>query len=137
MPEPHIIKTFDGFFGQCSLFSDRVVLVRLNEGLNLDADVGRRGIPELEAFIGPGPYVAIVDGRRIGYVPKGGREAVRQSIGSHRIATGFIVNKDSSQMLADRFLNEAGPLEGAVFTSEDEALAWAHHRIGAAAPPSA
>ena len=135
MSEIHITKTADTFFGTVTLFSDRVVLVRLNEGIRLDAEVGGRGIPELEAFIGPGPYVAVVDGRRIGYVLKEGRQAVRESIGSHRIATGFIVNKDASQMLADRFLNEAGPLDGAVFTSEEEALTWAHDRIADAAPP--
>ena len=112
MSSPPITRTFDGVFGQCILFEDRVVLVLLAPGLLLDADMGQRGIPELETAIGPGPYVAVVDGRKIGYVPPDGREAVREAIGSHRVATGFIVNADASQMLADRFLGEAQPPRG-------------------------
>jgi hypothetical protein len=136
MAEPHIVASADGSFGEVSLFSNRVVLIRLNEGLNLDADVGRRGIPELEAFIGPGRYVAIVDGRRIGYVPKDGRDMVRQSIGSDRVATGFIVNTDASEWLAGRFLTEAEPIDGTVFTSETAALEWAHQRMAAPHTPA-
>ena len=128
--DPSVVAELEGTHASFRLYSDRVVLVRLNDGLNLDADVGHRHIAEMQQFVGEGPYVAVVDCRGLGYAPFGGRQAVRDDISPSRLATALIIDTRVMDYVVRQYLEEAEyPVENATFETEAAALAWGHEQI--------
>jgi hypothetical protein len=130
MTVPSVIGEFKGTHASFQLYSDRVVYVRLNDGLNLDEEVGHRHIAEMQRFVGDGPYIAVVDCRGLAYAPFGGRQAVRDDISDFRLATALIVDTRVMDYVVRQYLEEAEyPVENATFENEAAALAWAHDQI--------
>lgn len=133
MNEPHIVATESGSFATYTLYSDRVVLSHLDEGLTIDEQTARIGIEQLEAFVGTEPYAAVVDARDMGYVTPEGRAALRSSVGPHRVATAMIVGSAGVEYAAKRIVAEGGvSAHNAVFSSADEALEWARRKMAEA-----
>ncbi len=131
MDTPTVIAEQRGSHASFRLYSNRVVVARLDDGLNLDADVGRRHIGEMQQFVGDGDYIAVVDTRGVAYATPDGRQAVRDSISPHRRATGMIVDSRVLEYVVRQYLEEAEyPVENATFDTEAAALEWAHERAG-------
>lgn len=129
MDSPRVVAKGMGTYASFRLYSDRVVFVRLNDGLNLDEEVGPRHLAEMREFVGEGDYVTVVDTRGIGYSPPEGRQALRESISSRRRATALVVDSRVLEYVVRQYLEEAGyPVENATFETEEAALAWAHER---------
>ena len=130
MDEPHIVATESGSFATYTLYSDRVVISHLNEALSIDEQTARVGIEQLEAFVGPEPYVVVVDGRDLGYVTPEGRMALRSSVGPHRVATAMVFGSAGTKYAAKRVVSEGGvSAHNAVFASVDEAMQWARSKL--------
>jgi len=130
MNEPHIAATESGRFATYTLYSDRVVISRLDEALSIHEESARVGIEQLEAFVGPEPYAVVVDGRDLGYATPDGRTALRSSVGPHRVATAMVFGSAGTKHTAKRVVAEGGvSAHNAVFSSVDEAMQWARSKM--------